>query len=52
MLQLFVDEVTVSLVGCHIGVLEAGTGRCVQHGDVPLENPTSSSHLVLVLDVL
>lgn len=51
MLQLLVNEVPISLVGCHIRVLQTSTGRCVQHGDVPLEHPTGCSHLVLVVDI-
>lgn len=51
-LQLLVDEVTVGLVGCHVGVLEAGPGCRVQHGDVPLQDSASGSHLVLVLHIL
>lgn len=32
-------------------MLQAGTRRRVQHGDVSLEHPPSSSHLVLVMDI-
>lgn len=35
-LQLLVDQVTVNFIGSQVGVLQAGTGGRVQHGDVPL----------------
>lgn len=52
MLQLLEDQVTVGLVGCHIRMLQAGTGCRVQHGDIPLQHPACCGHLVLVMDVL
>lgn len=51
MLQLLVDQVAVGLVGRHVGVLQAGAGRRVQHGDVPLQHAAGRRHLVLVVDV-
>lgn len=51
LLQLLVDQVTVNLIGCQVGVLQAGTGGCVQHGDVPLQHAPSSGHLVFVVDI-
>lgn len=52
MLQLLVDQVPISLVRCHVRVLQTSTGCRVEHGDVPLENPAGCSHLVLVVDIL
>jgi len=50
-LQLLEDQVPVGLVGRHVGVLQAGAGRRVQHGDVPLQHAAGSRHLVLVVVV-
>lgn len=50
-LQLLVDQVTVNFIGCQVGVLQAGTGGRVEHGDVPLKHAASCGHLVFVMDI-
>lgn len=50
-LQLLVDQVTVNFIGCQVGVLQAGAGGRVQHGDVPLKHAASCGHLVFVMDI-
>lgn len=52
LLQLLVDELSVGLVGGYVRVLQAGAGRRVQQGNVPLQHAACRRHLLLVLHVL